>query len=133
MRRLVDWISTSGLIAMLRLLQLNPSLLRSITVVISVPVIPFIAVESVAGVLIIDGWRIGRRCGPVVVVACLVAGRLVSGHPSCSIHWSLAALTATAGVVAREQERKEENSDDDYCEGDPSSPAGPATIAVVVV
>jgi hypothetical protein len=100
LRSLIDWISTSRLIAMLRLLQLNPSLLRSITIVVSVPVISFIAIESVASVLIIDWWRIRGRRSTVVVVARLVTGRLVAGHPSCSVHWSLAALTATAGVVA---------------------------------
>jgi len=100
LRSLVDWISTSRLVAVLRLLQLNPSLLRSVPIVISVSVISLIAVEGVAGILIIDWRRIRRSCGPVVIIAWLGSRRFVTGHPSCSIHWSLAALATTAGIVA---------------------------------
>jgi len=99
LRSFINWLATSWLIAMLWLLQLNPSLLTSIPIVVCVAIVAVIAVEGVTRVLVFDLRlrRIRWSCAAVVVI---VIRWLVAWHPSSAIHWGLSATTATTGIEA---------------------------------
>jgi len=99
LRSLVHRLATSWLVTMLWLLQLNPSLLPSIPIVICAAIIAVIAIEGVAGMLVFDLRlrRIGWSCAAVIVI---IACCFVARHPSCAIHRGLSVTTATTGVIA---------------------------------
>jgi uncharacterized membrane protein YedE/YeeE len=92
------------LIAALRLLQLIFWLNVGI-----VSIIAIIAIERRSRRLVWDWRAVRRSCGAAIVglvgVVCarsavLSSRRLVSAHPTGSVHWGHATTTATAAVVA---------------------------------
>jgi len=116
-RCLVHWVSSPlRLIAALRLLQLVARLNVRIMSIITI-----IAIERRSCRLVWDRRAVGRSCGAAIVglvgVVCarsavLSSRRLVSAHPTGSVHWGHATTTATAAVVAREEESEDDEGGD---------------------
>ena len=122
-------------------------------------IVPIVAIERIAGSLVVERRAVGRSWGAAVVglvvvvtlLSILSVGVFRGRDPGCAVHWRSSSAAAAAVVKApdgvrrrpldertgredsRECQREEDKGNHDHGQGDPPSPVIPAGIVAVAV